>query len=81
MYIKSIIIIDDMDSKILENTPLYSAFSELGKRISLPQGIFYWSGRAKKEAELNGTIGAAYAYENNLLKMVSRNGFLAILMV
>jgi len=57
-----------MDSKILENSPLYSTFSELGKRISLPQGIFYWSGRAKKEAELNGTIGAAYAYENNFIK-------------
>ena len=68
MYIKSIIIIDDMDSKILEKTPLYSAFSELGKRISLPQGIFYWSGRAKKDAELNGTIGTAYAHEDDFIK-------------
>ncbi len=57
-----------MDSKILEKTPLYSAFSELGKRISLPQGIFYWSGRAKKEAELIGTLGAAYAYEDDFIK-------------
>ena len=57
-----------MDSKILEKTPLYSAFSELGKRISLPQGVFYWSGRAKKEAEMNGTIGAAYAHEDEFIK-------------
>jgi len=68
MFITSKIFIDDMDSKILENTPLYSAFSELGKRISLPQGVFYWSGRAKKEAELNGTIGTAYAHEYDFIK-------------
>ncbi|MHA1670728.1 MAG: aminotransferase class I/II-fold pyridoxal phosphate-dependent enzyme [Promethearchaeota archaeon] len=57
-----------MNSKILEKTPLFSAFSELGKRIYLPQGIFYWSERAKKEAELIGTIGAAYAYEDDFVK-------------
>jgi len=68
MFITSKIFIDDMDSKILENTPLYSAFSDLGKRISLPQGVFYWSGRAKKEAEINGTIGAAYAHEYDFIK-------------
>ncbi len=68
MFIIYLIFIDDMDSKILENTPFYSAFSELGKRISLPQGVFYWSGRAKKEAELIGTIGAAYAHEDDFIK-------------
>lgn len=67
MFLISIIIIDDMDSKILEKIPLYSAFSELGKRISLPQGIFYWSGRAKKEAELIGTMGTAYAREDEFI--------------
>lgn len=67
MFITSKIFSDDMD-KILENTPLYSTFSELGKRISLPQGVFYWSGRAKKEAELIGTIGTAYAHEDEFIK-------------
>ena len=67
MFITLKIIMGDMDFKILEKIPLYYAFSELGKRISLPQGIFYWSGRAKKEAELIGTIGTAYAHEDEFI--------------
>jgi len=57
-----------MEFKYLEKTPLYKAFSELGKRIFLPQGIFYWSGRAKNEAEINGTIGTAYGYEKDFIE-------------
>ena len=57
-----------MEFNILKNTPLYNAFSELGKKIYLPEGIFYWSGRAKNEAELNGTIGVAYAYEKDYIE-------------
>ena len=56
-----------MEFKVLKNTPLYNAFSELGKRIFLPDGIFYWSGRAKKEAELFGTIGSAFGYEKDFI--------------
>jgi len=56
-----------MDFKLLNNTPLYRAFSEIGKRIFLPDGIFYWSGRAKKEAELVGTIGSAFGYERDFI--------------
>jgi aspartate/methionine/tyrosine aminotransferase len=56
-----------MNFKILKKTTLYKSFSELGKRIYFPEGIFYWSGRAKKEAEFVGTIGAAYAFENNFI--------------
>ncbi|MGV9173623.1 MAG: aminotransferase class I/II-fold pyridoxal phosphate-dependent enzyme, partial [Promethearchaeia archaeon] len=56
-----------MDFTILKKTPLYEAFSDLGKRIYLPDGIFYWSGRAKKEAELIGTIGTAYGYEKDFI--------------
>ena len=48
-----------MASKALDNIGMTDLFSELGKRIFLPQGIFYWSGRAKKEAEINATIGSA----------------------
>ena len=51
----------------LKKTPLYRAFSELGKRIFLPDGIFYWSGRAKKEAELIGTIGSAFGFERDFV--------------
>lgn len=55
-----------MDFKILKNTTLYNSFSDLGKRIFLPDGIFYWSGRAKKEAELIGTIGSAFCSDNEI---------------
>jgi aspartate/methionine/tyrosine aminotransferase len=56
-----------MKFKIIKNTPLYSAFSDLGKQIYLPEGIFFWSGRAKNEAELVGTIGIAHSYESDFL--------------
>ena len=62
-----------MEFNILKNSPLYNAFSELGKNIYLPEGIFYWSGRAKNEAELNGTIGVAYAYEKDFIENGSSN--------
>ncbi|MFX1529584.1 MAG: aminotransferase class I/II-fold pyridoxal phosphate-dependent enzyme [Promethearchaeota archaeon] len=56
-----------MEVDILKKTPLYKAYSELGRRLFLPQGIFYWSGRAKKEAELIGTIGSAYGFEKDFI--------------
>ncbi len=56
-----------MDFKYIQNTPLYKSFSDLGKRIFLPDGIFYWSGRAKKEAEIIGTIGSAFAAEKDFI--------------
>jgi hypothetical protein len=40
----------------------------MGKKVFLPEGIFYWSGRAKSEAELNGTIGVAYSYEQDYIE-------------
>lgn len=43
----------------LEKTSLWSALSVVGKQMETPKGIFYWSGRASKEAEINGTIGIA----------------------
>ncbi|MFW9989385.1 MAG: aminotransferase class I/II-fold pyridoxal phosphate-dependent enzyme [Candidatus Odinarchaeota archaeon] len=57
-----------MKFNYIEKTPLYTALSEIGKRIFLPDGIFYWSGRAKKEAEIIGTIGSAYAYEKDFIE-------------
>lgn len=51
----------------IQKTPLYNAFSDIGKRIFLPDGIFHWSGRAKKEAEIIGTIGTAYGFERDFI--------------
>ncbi|MHA1256671.1 MAG: hypothetical protein ACTSPS_13845, partial [Promethearchaeota archaeon] len=56
-----------MDFDIIKKTPIYEVLSERGKRIFLPDGIFYWSGRAKKEAELIGTIGTAFAFEKDFI--------------
>ncbi len=56
-----------MKFDIIQRTPLYNALSEIGKRIFLPEGIFYWAGRAKKEAELSGTLGAAYGFEKDFI--------------
>lgn len=39
--------------------------------LTLPRGVFYWSGRAKKEAEINATIGTAMARESDFLKSTS----------
>jgi aspartate/methionine/tyrosine aminotransferase len=40
----------------------------LGKRIYLPQGVFSWAGRAKKEAEIMGTLGSAFGYEKDFIE-------------
>ncbi|MCK4380903.1 MAG: aminotransferase class I/II-fold pyridoxal phosphate-dependent enzyme [Candidatus Lokiarchaeota archaeon] len=57
-----------MKFNYIQKTPFYNTLSELGKRIFLPDGIFYWSGRAKNEAELIGTLGAAYGFEKDFIE-------------
>ncbi len=57
-----------MEFEVTKKTPLYNALSEQGKRIYLPQGIFHWSGRAKKEAEISGTLGSAFGYEKDFIE-------------
>ena len=57
-----------MEFEIIKKTPLYKALSELGKRIYLPQGIFSWAARAKKEAEIMGTLGSAFGYEKDFIE-------------
>lgn len=52
---------------ILEQTPIFKCFSEVGKRIFQPNGIFYWANRAKTEGDYNATIGSAYGIENHLI--------------
>jgi len=56
-----------MNFKYIQKTPLYKTFSDIGKRIFLPEGIFYWARRAKNEAELIGTIGSAYGFEKDFI--------------
>jgi aspartate/methionine/tyrosine aminotransferase len=56
-----------MEFPTLSNTPINQALSVIGKRIYQPNGIFYWTGRAKKEAEINATIGTAVGPETDIL--------------
>ena len=46
--------------KALKECGLFDALSQSGKDQFLPPGIFHWAGRAKKEAEINATIGSAF---------------------
>jgi len=48
-----------MDFPRLKSTNALDFFSEYGKTIYNPTGIFYWTARSKKEARINATIGAA----------------------
>jgi len=48
-----------MEFPLLDRAGISGFLSEWGRAIYMPQGIFYWSGRAKKEAEVNATIGTA----------------------
>ena len=56
-----------MEFPTLSQTPITQALSIVGKRIYQPNGIFYWSGRAKSEGEINGTIGTAVGPETDIL--------------
>jgi aspartate/methionine/tyrosine aminotransferase len=56
-----------MEFDALKKSGLMNLLSSFGKAISLPQGIFYWTGRAKKEAEINATIGSAYGPESEII--------------
>lgn len=48
-----------MEFKALKESGLHDLLSETARGISLPVGIFHWSARAKKEAEIDATIGSA----------------------
>jgi len=48
-----------MKFEALEKVGAMSLLSPWGQNMHLPAGIFHWSGRAKAEAEINGTIGTA----------------------
>ncbi|QEE16083.2 aminotransferase class I/II-fold pyridoxal phosphate-dependent enzyme [Promethearchaeum syntrophicum] len=57
-----------MEFETLKKTPVFEALSSIGKRIYQPNGIFYWTSRAKKEAEINATIGTAVGFESDIIE-------------
>jgi len=56
-----------MEFNTLKKSGITNLLSSFGKSIHLPQGIFYWLGRAKKEAEINATIGSARGPESEIV--------------
>ncbi|MBD3352689.1 MAG: aminotransferase class I/II-fold pyridoxal phosphate-dependent enzyme [Candidatus Lokiarchaeota archaeon] len=62
-----------MDFESLKNTILWGALSNFGKMIFQPNGIFYWAGRAKKEADVIGTIGSIVGIEDELVNNANNN--------
>ncbi len=48
-----------MDFPALQQAGVLDFFSDYGKQIYNPTGIFYWTGRSKAEAKINATIGSA----------------------
>lgn len=56
-----------MEFNALSKSGIGNLLSSLGRSIFLPQGIFYWTGRAKKEAEINATIGSACGPESDIV--------------
>ena len=56
-----------MEFEALNKSGITNLLSALGRSIFLPQGIFYWLGRAKKEAEINATIGSARGPESEIV--------------
>lgn len=48
-----------MDFPSLQQAGALDFFSDYGKQIYNPTGIFYWTGRSKSEAKINATIGSA----------------------
>lgn len=48
-----------MEFPELQQSGAPAFFSDYGKSVFNPTGIFYWSGRAKAESKINATIGSA----------------------
>lgn len=56
-----------MEFEALKKSGIANLFSSFGRSIWLPQGIFYWTGRAKKEARIDATIGSAQGPESEIV--------------
>lgn len=53
-----------MDFPALRHTGAAAFFSEFGKRMHNPQGILYWTRKARAAARINATIGSARGRES-----------------
>ena len=60
-----------MEFKALKEVGLFELFSKLGKRVFMPQGVFHWVHRAKKEATIDATIGVGRGLKSEIFKNAS----------
>jgi len=56
-----------MEFDSLKKSGIINLLSAFGRSIWLPQGIFYWTARAKKEATIDATIGSAQGPESEIV--------------
>ncbi len=55
-----------MEFPAMQQVDALDFFSDYGKSIYNPTGIFYWVGRSKTEANINATIGSAKGRANQI---------------
>ncbi len=60
-----------MELKALQEVGLFKLFSKLGKRAFMPQGVFHWVHRAKKEATIDATIGVGRGLKSEISENAS----------
>ena len=57
---------DKLDFPELTRTGAMDFFSEYGRMIYYPQGIRYWTNKAKQSARIDATIGSAKGHEHTV---------------
>ncbi len=60
-----------MEFKALKEIGLFELLSKLGKRVFMPQGVFHWVHRAKKEATIDATIGVGRGLKSEISENAS----------
>jgi len=60
-----------MEFKELKNVGLFNILSKRGKEVFMPQGVFHWVNRAKKEASIDATIGVGRGLKSEISSTAS----------
>jgi aspartate/methionine/tyrosine aminotransferase len=56
-----------MEFKALKEIGLFELLSKRGKEVFMPQGVFHWVNRAKKEASIDATIGVGRGLKSEII--------------
>jgi len=55
-----------MEFNELKKVGLFELLSKRGKEVFMPQGVFHWVNRAKKEANIDATIGVGRGLKSEI---------------